>query len=100
MSSLQNSTPLFLVDGSICKSEFLTKQIDLDLGTSAVSYVTEMIWNHNFYLPPVRHLSSDLKVFPMDTLRSKTKKDAKMKRSTVAFQLSQSKNQFAVETTI
>ena len=31
---------VFLADGLICKSEFLTKLIDLDLGTSAVSFRT------------------------------------------------------------
>ena len=33
-----------------------------------LGYVTETIWNHNFYLPLVCHLTSDLKVFIVYTL--------------------------------
>ena len=35
-----------------------------------LGYVTETIWNHNFYLPLVCHLTSDLKVFIVYTRRS------------------------------
>ena len=37
-----------------------------------LGYVTETIWNHNFYLPSVCHLTSDLKVFIVYTRRSKS----------------------------
>ena len=35
-----------------------------------LGYVTETIWNHNFYPPLVCHLTSDLKVFTVYTRRS------------------------------
>ena len=35
-----------------------------------LGYVTETIWNHNFYLPLVCYLTSDLKVFTVYTRRS------------------------------
>ena len=35
-----------------------------------LGYVTETIWSHNFYLPLVCHLTSDLKVFIVYTRRS------------------------------
>ena len=48
----------------IC-SIWIWEQVQFHLG-----YVTETIWNHNFYLPLVCHLTSDLKVFTVYTRRS------------------------------
>ena len=50
-----------------------------------LGYVTETIWNHNFYLPLVCHLTSDLKVFTVYTRRSN--RNEKIKSKMVAYNL-------------
>ena len=50
-----------------------------------LGYVTETIWNHNFYLPLVCHLTSDLKVFIVYTRRSKCEKVASWRKWRLKF---------------